>query len=418
MAVTGGEIEVRETTIGDLSVHVEEIPYVETTSLAFLVRIGSAHEGDSQAGISHFLEHVSFRGTKSFSMRELKYKIESVGGTLNAFTTPRSTVYYAKIPSFQLEDAMKVLGEIVFYPLIKEEDVDLEKKIILEEIRMTLENPEERLYRLALRSVWKGPFGRDTLGSEDTVKKLSAKDIKEYHDEKYIPGRIKLVIAGNLENFDEAVNEMDIPRKSGSVKDPKEPSFKHNDDVRLEVMKDINHVHVLLLKEGLGKTSGDYEKMMVLDTILGSGMSSYLFEMIRERLGTVYEIYSFSYSLKNAGVYGIYFSTSPENVLRTLDEIRKSLVRLNVSDYYEYGIKRRLGKFKMSMESPSGVLNYMVDKLVYSDEVMDPKSYEKLITSITSSELRDFSEDFLSGDWSVFAVAPEGFSWDICKIRI
>ncbi len=418
MVVTGGEIEVRKTGTGDLSVYVEDIPYVETTSLAFLVRIGSAHEGDSQAGISHFLEHVSFRGTKSFSMKELKYKVESVGGTLNAFTTTRSTVYYARVPSFQLEEATRVLSEIVFYPRIKDEDVEIEKRVILEEIRMTLENPEDRLYRFAIRSVWSGPYGRDTLGFEETVKGFSADDIRKYHDEKYVTDRIKFVASGNLEKLDEVLKKLEVPEKSSNVEDPKEPNFKHNDDVKLMTMKDINHVHVLLLKEGLGKMSEDYEKMMTLDTILGSGMSSYLFEMIRERLGTVYEIYSFPYSLKNTGIYGIYFSTSPENALKTLEEVRESLSRFDASEYHEYGIKRRLGKFKMSMESPSGVLNYMVDKLVYSDDVIDPKSYEKLITSITTSDLRSFSEKFLSGDWSVFAVAPEGFSWNVSKIRI
>ncbi len=418
MVVTGGEIEVRKVAVGNLAVHIEEIPYVETTSLAFLVRIGSAHEGDSQAGISHFLEHVSFRGTKSFSMKELKYKVESVGGTLNAFTTPRSTVYYAKVPSFQLEEAVKVLSEIVFYPRVRDEDVEVEKRIILEEIRMTLENPEDRLYRFAIQSVWKGPYGRDTLGFEETVKSFSADDIKRYHDEKYVTSRIKLVISGNVEGFDEVLNKLEIPEKSVNFEDPKEPDFKHNEDVKLVTMKDINHVHVLLLKEGFGKIDKNYEKLMTLDTILGSGMSSYLFEMIRERLGTVYEIYSFPYSLRNVGIYGIYFSTSPENAVKTLDEVKGALERFDASEYYEYGIKRRLGKFKMSMESPSGVLNYMIDKLVYSDSVMDPKSYEKIVKSITPSELKNFSEKFLKGDWSVFAVAPEGFSWNLSKIRI
>ncbi len=416
--ITGGEVEVKRTEVHDLSIYAEELPYVETASLAFLVRIGSAHEGDSQAGISHFLEHVSFRGTKSFTMKELKYSVESVGGTLNAFTTPRSTVYYAKIPSFQLRETLKVLSEVVFYPLIREKDVEIEKKIILEEIRMTLENPEDRLYRSALQSVWKGPYGRDTLGFEETVKKITADDIREYHDEKYVANRIKLVAAGNLEDFDDIVKEIDAPQNLNNVEDPEEPTFKHNDDVKLDIMKDINHVHVLLIKEGLGKMSADYEKMMALDTILGSGMSSYLFEMIRERLGTVYEIYSFAYSLKNAGIYGIYFSTSPENVQKTLEEIKSSLTKFDASKYHEYGTKRRLGKFKMSMESPSGVLNYMVDKLVYLDDVIHPKEYEKLITSISPSELRNFSEKFLSGDWSVFAVAPEGFKWNVSKIKI
>ncbi len=413
-----GEKKVERIDISDLKLYVEDLPHVETVSVAFLVRIGSAHEGDSQAGISHFLEHVSFRGTRNFAMKELKYTVESVGGVLNAFTTPVSTVYYARVPSFQLKKTMKVLNEIVFYPLVREEDVEIERRIILEEIKMTYENPEERLYKMAILSVWGEPYGRDTLGYENTVLKFTSKEIRKYHGEKYLPSRVKVALAGNLEGLKEVLKELGDMEDKGKVTDPKEPDFKHNDAVKIENMRDINHVHVLILKNGLGKLDGDYEKMMVLDTILGSGMSSYLFEEIREKLGTVYDIYSLSYSLKKSGIYGIYFSTSPEYVERTLNEVKAALSRFRAKEYHEYGIKRRLGKFKMSMESPGGVVNYMVDKLLYSEAVEDPKEHERSILSITPQELEKFSEKFLEGNWSVFAVAPGGFSWEICRITI
>ncbi len=401
---------------GDLKVFLKEIPWVETTAIAFLVRVGSANEGDSQAGVSHFLEHVVFRGTQKYSMRELKYTVESVGGTLNAFTTTRSTVYYARVPAFQAEKALDVLKELVFHPKIEEEGVEIERRVILEEIRMSLENPEDRLFRMAMMSVWGSPYGRDTLGSEETVSRMRADDIKEYHRNRYIPPRIRVIVTGKFDR--NLLDVLDDPHPAEDFEDPPEPAFRHNEDTKLQTMKDINHVHVLLLKEGLGKMTEDYEKLLVLDTILGSGMSSYLFEEIREKLGTVYEIYSFPVSLKSTGAYGIYFSTSPENAFKTLDAVVEALKRFEASDHHEYGIKRRLGKLMMTLESPAGYLNYIVDRATYSDEVEDPKELEKRIESISPEELEEFSERFLKGKWSVFAVAPEGFSWDVAGVEI
>jgi predicted Zn-dependent peptidase len=400
---------------GDIFLHIEKLPHVETAAVAFLVRVGSANEGDPKAGISHFLEHIVFRGTEKYSMRELKYTVESVGGTLNAFTGIKSTVYYARIPSFQLEKTVEVLQQIVLHPLIRNEDVEIERRVILEEIRMSRENPEDRLYKMTLMNVWGNPYGRDTLGSEDTVSRITPDDLKKYHAEKYSPKRIKVVMAGKIS--DDILRTIEETH-GDDFEDPPEPSFKHIDDVKLETMRDINHVHVLLVKEGVGKMDEDYEKMLVLDTMLGSGMSSYLFEEIREKLGTVYEIYSFPISLRTTGIYGIYFSTSPENVESTLQKLVDSLKKFDSDGYFDYGVKRRLGKFEMSLESPGGFVNYMVDRLTYSDEVETPAEYENRIRSITQKEIKDFSQKFLSGEWSVFAVAPDGFSWNISRVEI
>ena len=406
---------VETTERGDIKVYTHRIPYVETSAVAFLVRVGSAHEGDSIAGVSHFLEHVVFRGTKNYSMRDLKYTVESVGGTLNAFTSIKSTVYYARVPSFQLKETVKVLSDMVFHPLIKEEDVEIERKVILEEIRMNDETPEGRLYKMAMMSVWGSPYGRETLGSEETVSKISAEDIKRYHDERYVPRRIRVIVTGKFDLEDlEGISNLD----GEDFEDPEEPSFRHNEDVKLETMRDIKHVHVLLMKEGKGKLDEDYEKQMVLDTMLGSGMSSYLFEEIREKLGTVYDISTFPVFLKKTGIYSIYFSTSPENVSKTLDEVLKALKRFKAEDLFDYGLKRRLGKFEMLLESPGGVMNYMVDRLTHSDDVEDPKEYEERMRSITLDEMVDFSKEFLGGKWSVFAVGPEGFSWKVSTVEV
>ncbi len=398
-----------------------EIPvdFVETTSMAFVVRIGSVHESDSKAGVAHFLEHVVFRGTKSYSMKELKLAIEGVGGTLNAFTGRLSTVYYAKVPSFQSVEAMRVLYSLVEEPLIREEDVEIERKIILEEYRMSLDVPEERLHNLALRSVWGFPYGRDIIGEEGTINSLTREDLVEFHRKGYVDSKIKLVLAGDLKRLGNNLEEVAKSfRRNGKFPDPSEPTFRYPEEKTLENMRDLKHVHVLLVREAPGRLSEDFLRLVVLNTMLGSGMSSYLFEEIREKNGLVYDVFTEVLPLKSTGLFGIYFSTSPDRVSETLNTLVDSLKRFDVRDYYDYGIKRYLGKLMMLLESPGGMMTYVVDRLSLGCDVRDFKEHEEQIRSITLNEMVDFSERMLEGKWAVFTVAPEGFDWDVGEVIV
>ncbi len=403
------------------SVELYEIPvdYVETTSVAFVVRAGSVHESDSEAGVAHFLEHVVFRGTKDFDMKELKLMVEGVGGTLNAFTGRLSTVYYAKVPSFQAEKTLKVLSSIVGFPLLREEDVEMERRIILEEYKMSLEIPEDRLHDLALESVWGSPYGRDIIGRQETISGISASDLRRFHGEKYVANKIKIVMAGRTKEVKERLEDVaGLLQRDGNFEDPPEPEFVIPDKPASQTMRDLKHVHVLILKKTPGRTEEDFLKLLVLNTMLGSGMSSYLFEEIREKLGTVYDISTEVLALKNTGVFGIYFSTSPETLDITLGRLIGKLREFDVREYYDYGIKRYLGKMMMLLESPGGMMTYVVDRISLGCDVRDFSEYEEMIKALTVDEMRDFAEKLLSGEWAAFAVGPRGFEWDITSVNV
>ncbi len=409
---------INKSKIGNVEIYTVPFDHVETVSIAFLMRVGSVHESDSEAGAAHFIEHVAFRGTKSFSMKELKLTVEKVGGSLNAFTGRLSTGYYAKIPSFQTKEAYDVLYELVRYPLMKEEDVELERMIIKEEYRMSLEVPEERLHDIAVENIWPGPYGRDTIGREETIESMTVETLKEFHKNHYVSNKLKVIATGDIKHFEKLLPNLEEFDITADYEDPEEPTFKRNEDVVFHRMRDLKHVHVLLVREGVGRNSNDFVKMDILDTMLGSGMSSYLFEEIREKLGTVYDITSETLSLRKTGLFGVYFSTSPENVETTLNKVIESLGKFKVEDYFDYGIKRRLGKLMMLVESPGGLLSYIILRLSTGCDVMEFKKYEDMIKSLTIGEMKEFAERMLKGRWEIFAVGPESFEWDKVFVEV
>ncbi|MCD6450532.1 MAG: insulinase family protein [Thermotogaceae bacterium] len=409
---------IEKFKIGDIEVYKASVDFVESTSIAFVVRVGSVHENENELGASHFIEHVSFRGTKRYTMRELKLSVEKVGGSLNAFTSRLATVYYAKVPDFKSKETFDILHSIVSEPLIGEDSVELERKIIMEEYKMSLEDPDDRLYNLVLENVWGGPYGREIIGTEKTIKSLTAEDLRNYHDSKYVSSRVKVVVVGDTKEVEKVLNTLENFPRNGDVQDPPEPDFKRNEKPVYHEMKSLKHIHAFLIKEGAGRKSEDYLKYMIMNTMLGSGMSSYLFEEIREKLGTVYDIGSTTFALKGNGIFGIYFSTSPEFFDKTLKAVVGALRNFKVEKYMEYGIQRTLGKLILSLESPAGVLGYIIERLSSGCEVKEPSKIEEEIKSITLDELKDFYNKKFTDDWQLFTVVPEGSEVNIASVTI
>ncbi len=390
--------------VNGVPVYSVELGWVETLTMAFSVKAGSSHERDSLAGVSHFLEHVSFRGSENMSMRQMKYTIESVGGTLNAFTGRTSTVYYCRVPNFKAGEAFEVMKELVLRPRISPEDVEIERKIIVEEYRMSQESPEDRLHDMALKSSWPGPYGRPVIGEMETIERISSDDIKEYHSKMYGVPRISLVLIGDISSLDPHLEE--IPRVNGD--DPKEPEFSLSGESH-QVMKDLKQVHFLLLREGIGMEDEDFPKMLVLNTMMGSGMSSYLFEEIREKRGLVYDIFSETFLLRRSGLFGVYFSTSPDRADETLGEVVGALKSFETSKYLDYGKERYTGKLKMMVESPGGFLGFVLERLSLGLDPVEPRDLEESISEISKDDMESFVSRFLPGTWRVFSVGPEGF---------
>jgi len=413
-------VKIVDEIIGKFRVIVIPFENVKTTSCAFVVKSGSADEPDPLAGVSHYLEHVVFRGTKKYDHFQLKYIVESVGGVLNAFTERRATVFYIKVPEMNFLNSFDVLKSLVFEPTIDEESVEIERKVILEEYKMNKDDPVSYLHDLLFENVWIGPFGRPILGYEDTIKSISREELLEYHDKMYFPGNMIVVLAGKVNGtFMEVVEkELKSIDKEGEKKDIDFPSFTYPSSVIYEARNDMEQVHVALAKPIPGRENSDYPAIALLNTALGSGMSSLLFHEIREKEGLVYDIYSQVYALRKTGVLVIYSSMSPSNLEKFFKKLRRLLSSMQILENFEYGKNRLLGKLEMMTESPGSVMGFVVDRLVCGLESYDIDSFMEEIKKLDEYDFEKAAKEILLGNWAVFGLGPDSARFDFPILEV
>jgi len=399
------------------------IPFdsVKTVSCAFVVKSGSADEPDSLAGISHYLEHVVFRGTKKYDHFQLKYIVESVGGILNAFTDRKATVFYIKVPEMNFLKSFDVLKSLVFEPTIDEEAVEIERKVIIEEYKMNKDDPTSYLHDLLFENVWKGPFGRPILGYENTIKNISREELVEYHNKVYFPKNMIVVLAGKLNGvfMNTVKKELEKIDKKGRERSKNFfPKFSYPSSSVYEVRNDLEQVHVALVKAVPGKGDSSYPAVAVLDTALGSGMSSLLFHEIREKEGLVYDIYSQMYTLKHTGIMVIYSSMSPDSLRIFFKKLRELLSSGQILKNFEYGKNRLLGKLEMMTESPGTIMSFVVDRLVCELENYDIDLFMEKIKKLSENDFEKIVEKVLLGNWAVFGVGPDSARFDFSVLEV
>jgi len=413
-------VKIVDEAIGKFRVISIPFDSVKTISCAFVVKSGSADEPDPLAGVSHYLEHVVFRGTKKYDHFHLKYIVESVGGVLNAFTERRATVFYIKVPEMNFLKSFDVLKSLVFEPTIDEESVEIERKVILEEYKMNRDDPVSYLHDLLFENVWEGPFGRPILGYENTIRSISKEELVEYHDKMYFPRNMIVVLAGRVNGtfMDVVKKELERIDKEGEKKDNSFPNFTYPSSVTYEVRNDMEQVHVALAKPIPGRESSDYPAIALLNTALGSGMSSLLFHEIREKEGLVYDIYSQIYALRKTGVLVIYSSMSPSNLGRFFEKLKKLLSSIQILENFEYGKNRLLGKLEMMTESPGSVMGFVVDRLVCGLESYDIDSFMEEIKSLDVHDFEKVAKEVLSGNWAVFGLGPDSTCLDFSILEV
>ncbi|ACM23421.1 MULTISPECIES: M16 family metallopeptidase [Thermotoga] len=400
---------MEKCTINDIETFIIPFDKARTVSCAFLIKKGSAHEPEELAGISHFIEHMAFRGTKKYDHFSLKYTVEVVGGSLNAFTDKLATAYYAKVPEFHFEKTADVLKELTFHPVFSPEDTEIERKIIIEEYKMAQDDPTSKLFDTLIETVWPGPYGRPIIGRRETIEKISAEDLREYHRKNYSPSDTKIVLAGKVKDqylkFLEDILK-DLKKSEGKNDLPPSPSF-HFSEPRYIVRNDLEQVHVAIAKPVCGREDEDIYPLFVLNTALGSGMSSILFHEIREKEGFVYDVFSQLYTLKETGILIVYAALSPEKIEEFFEKLRAVLSSRDLfMRNFEYGKMRYLGKLEMITDNPAGMMSFVIDNLSHSSLETLEDRVEKVKT-VTQEKYQRAYEKFLSGKWSVFGIGPE-----------
>lgn len=306
-----------------IPVLMERIRNVRSVSLGIWVKAGSANEPEGKGGVSHFLEHMFFKGTKRRSARDIALEIDSIGGDLNAFTSKENTNYFVKVLDEHLDKGVDLLTDIFLNTKLTDEDIERERGVIIEEIRLTEDTPDDYIHDIFSASVWgsAGGLGGPVLGTKKTVRGIRKRDLSGYINKFYGVKDTVVSCAGNFEpgrllsmlNCTLGGLRRGVTRKGPGPRGPAAFSPK------LSVHeKDLSEVHLCLGLQGLPQMSPDRYAFLLLNAIFGSGVSSRLFQEIREKRGLAYSVYSFISSYHNAGLWGVYAGTGRKNVQKVL----------------------------------------------------------------------------------------------------
>lgn len=316
MEIVGGKkLIYRHTTQNGLRIILEPIQAVRSVTIGIWVLTGSRNENKSNNGISHFIEHMLFKGTKKRSAKEIAEAFDSIGGEINAFTSKEYTCYYAKVLDTHKELALEILADMFFESVFDEEEMEKEKKVVLEEIKMDEETPDDIVHDLlSVATYGDHPLGYSILGTEETLNSFTPEDLREYIKERYTPGNVVVSIAGNTseEFMVEVEKKFDYSFSESQTKNfYTAPAFLNN---RLERRKETEQAHLCIGYEGLGINDEDLYSIILVNNILGGSMSSRLFQEVREERGLAYSVYSYHSSFLDNGLLTIYAGTSVDQL--------------------------------------------------------------------------------------------------------
>ena len=387
----------------------ERISHVRSVAIGFWIGAGSRDESDAKAGVSHFIEHLLFKGTASYSAQQIAEIFDTLGGELNAATSREHTVVYARVPDDRLETALDVMGEMVFAPSFAE--LDAEREVVLEEIAMYEDQPQELVHDLISEATFGShPLGRPVIGRADVISALSRRTISAYHRSMYVPGNVVVAAAGNLKHEDlerllQRAQRKAVqapvgkgPRVRPPLVKPPAPSLRFQ-------RKDTEQYHACVAAPGIARSDRRRFAASLLDAILGGSASSRLFQEIREKRGMAYAVYSFASQYTDTGQLGVYIGTREDNLTECLEITREQIGEIaagNVRPEELARAKENLkGRIMLSMESTSNRMSRLGKSLITDTELL---SLERIIAEIEAVEPEALAE--LAG----VLLAPEKLS--------
>ena len=362
LAAPCAESDLRRTVLANgLTVLSESMPGVRSVALGAWVRAASLHESADKMGISHMLEHMVFKGTARRSAKELALALETLGGSLDAYTAREHTAYQAKVLDEHLPQAADVLADLIFRPTLRASDLALERKVVLEEISTVDDTPDDLVFELHNSQLWgTHPYGYSILGTRETVAALDQADLRALHSRAYHPEQIVVAAAGNVEHDTlletlETAGWADVPRGGLPTLRSPAPIVQAPGAVHFE--RDTAQTHIVIGSTVFAHSDPRRYAMSMIGMLFGGGMSSRLFQRIREELGLAYSVYSFQSFHEDSGVHGVYVGTTPESARAAVDAINSEMEMLAAQGLSEEdltaGKSQLKGQITLSLESPS-----------------------------------------------------------------
>lgn len=393
-----------------IPVVMEPIKSVRSVAVGVWVKVGSRYESREENGISHFLEHMFFKGTKKRTTKDISVDIDSLGGDLNAFTSRENTAFYIKVLDEHIDKGIDLLSDIFVNSVFPEDELEKEKKIIKEEIKMVEDTPDDYIHDLFSLAVWgQEGIGQPILGRRETVASFTREHVMSHIKKYYGTKDIVISCAGNFqpEEMITALNRRFGGLRQGST--PKKgvgPEFHRSIKV---YSKEMSEAHVCIGVPGVSQVSEERYAFFVLNTILGAGVSSRLFQEIREKRGLAYSVYSFTSSYLDSGLWGVYAGVSKKRI-REVAEVIIAEMRDFSNTLTEVELQRAKNHLKgnliLGLESTNSRMNNLARQEIYFGRYISPEEILKSVDMVNMKQIRELSGRLISGD--MFAVTALG----------
>ena len=394
----------REVLPNGLTVLTERMEHIRSVSIGIWLRTGSRHEDAPANGISHFLEHMVFKGTKTRTAEDIAREVDSIGGNMDAFTAKECICFNIKVLDEHLPLALELLSDLVLHPTFAEEEITRERGVILEEIKMDEDNPDYLVHEIFTQSFWKDhPLGRPIAGTKETVRGFDRKLVEDYYHRHIYPGNLIIAAAGSLEHSHllELVSERfsKLPRGTNGWHDT---APKIESRIILRNKKALEQVQICV---GVPSHPISHElryASYVLNTLLGGGMSSRLFQNIRERQGLAYAIFSELNPFRDTGCLSVYAGTSRESAPKLVNSVIGEFRRLKDEGVPEDEVKRAKDQLKgnlmLSLESSTSRMSNLARQEMYFDRFFSLDEIIERIQRVTAEDLRSLSQEYFQSD--------------------
>jgi predicted Zn-dependent peptidase len=401
-----------------LRIVTEEVPSVRSAAIGIWVNVGSRDETPAVAGASHFLEHLLFKGTTRRSALEISATIEAVGGEMNAFTSKEYTCFYARVIDTDLPMAIDVVSDLITSSIVSALDVDAERKVVLEEIAMRDDDPSDLVHDLYAETYYGDTtLGRPILGTIKSIKEMSRSSVFNYYKKKYLPQDLVVAVAGNIKHkrvvamVEEALSRDNFLDVKGA------PQIRPNTPVKTKpvhsvglLTRNTEQAHMFYGMEGVARADDRRFAMGVLASALGGGMSSRLFQEIREKRGLAYSVYAYAQQFAGTGQIGFYAGCNPTKAIEVVEIIREILADVAENGMSHEEIERAKGAVRGSLvlsqeDSGSRMSRIGKNEIVYG-QVMGFDDILKAISRVNPTDVREIASEYLTKSPTLALVGP------------
>ena len=389
-----------------------KMPHIRSVSMGVWVNVGARDENPAESGLSHFIEHMIFKGTRQRSAYQIAKEFDAIGGQTNAFTTMENTCYHAKVMDSHCDTMVEILSDIFLNSVFDPAEIEKERPVILQEIRMVDESPDEYVHLLSGKNFWgDNPLGRSILGSPENIIRFDADSIKTYFHRLYQPDRIVISAAGNVAHthiIDRVGPAFESIKPGNGIAERITPQSRSHVEVHY---KDLEQVHICLGAPGLSITDPRRYAYSLLNTILGGNMSSRLFQEIREKRGLAYTVYSFVTSHVDTGMFGIYLAVDPSRVREATDLVLNEIDKLGAEPVsateLQGAVEYTKGNLLLASESNDNQMVRSAQNEIHFNRIIRLPEIIKKIESVSAAEILELSKSlFKKNKMSLTLLGP------------